>query len=85
LERTLRISKFQLPCHRQGHHPLGVVLDQITQGPIQPGLEHLQGQDIYNLSGQPVSASHHSFCKELPPDIQSKSSLLALKTITLVL
>ena len=29
-------------------------LDQDAQGPIQPGLEHLQGQNIHNLSGQPV-------------------------------
>ena len=25
-------------------------------GPIQPGLEHLQGWDIHNLSGKPVPA-----------------------------
>jgi len=29
-----------IPCHRQGHQP---PLDQAAQGPIQPGLEHLQG------------------------------------------
>jgi len=31
-----------------------------AQGPIQPGLEHLQGRGIHNLSGQPVPAPHHS-------------------------
>jgi len=42
----------QPPC-RQGHQPPHL-LDQVAQGPIQPGLEHLQGQGIHNLSGQPV-------------------------------
>jgi len=27
----------------QGYQPLDQVLDQIAQGPIQPGLKHLQG------------------------------------------
>ena len=48
---------------------------------IQPGLEHLQGQGIHSLSEQPVPAPHHSLGKELPPDIQTKSSLLQIKTI----
>jgi len=30
-----------------------------AQGHIQPGLEHLQGQGIHSLSGQPVPAPHH--------------------------
>ena len=68
------------PPARQGHQPPHL-LDQVTQGPIQPDLEHLQGQDIHNLSGQPVPAPHHSHSKELPPDIQPKSALLQLKTI----
>ena len=41
------------PPARQGHQPPHL-LDQVAQGPIQPGLEHLQGRGIYNLSGQPV-------------------------------
>jgi len=28
------------------------LLDQVAQGLKQPGLEHLQGRGIYNLSGQ---------------------------------
>ena len=40
-----------------------------SQGLIQPGLKHLQGWSIYNLSGQPVSAPHHSLSEKLPPDI----------------
>ena len=59
--------------------PPDLVLDQAAQGPIQRGLEHFQGQSIHSLSGQPVPAPHHSLCKELPPDIQSKSSLPELK------
>jgi len=31
------------PCHRQGHQPPYLVPAQAAQGPIQPGLEHLQG------------------------------------------
>ena len=46
LEGTSRIIKLQPPCHRQGHQPLYFILDQAAQGPTQPGLEHLQGQDI---------------------------------------
>ena len=36
------------------------MLEQVAEGPIQLGLEHLQEQGIHNLSGQPVSAPHHS-------------------------
>ena len=68
------------PPARQGHQPPHL-LDQVAQGPIQPGLEHLQGWGIHNLSGQPVPAPHHYPCKELPPNIQPKSSLFQLKTI----
>ena len=72
------------PPAGQGHQPPHL-LDQVAQGLIQPGLEHLQRQGIYNLSGQPVPAPHHSPGKELSPDIQPKSSLFQLKTIPLVL
>jgi len=69
----------QPPRHRQGHQPPHL-LDQAAQGPIQPGLEHLQGWGIHKLSGQPIPAPHHSCGKELFPDIQPKSSLPQLKT-----
>ena len=36
--------KLQPPRHRQGHQSPYLILDQAAQGPIQPGLEHLQGQ-----------------------------------------
>ena len=34
LEGTPRIKEFQLPCHRQGHQPPGLVLGQVAQGNI---------------------------------------------------
>ena len=43
LEGTSRIMELQPPCHRQGHQPPHLILNQAAQGPIQPGLEHLQG------------------------------------------
>ena len=78
MERTSRIMNLQPPHNRQGHQPPLLILDQAAQGPIQPGLEYLQGWGIHNLSGQLVPAPHHSHSKELPPDIQPKSSHLQL-------
>jgi len=52
-------SRISNPPARQGHQSPHL-LDQAAQGPIQPGLEHLQGRGIYNLSGQPIPAPHHS-------------------------
>ena len=43
LEGTSRIMKLQPPHHRQGHQPPHFIPAQAAQGPIQPGLEHLQG------------------------------------------
>ena len=81
LEETSRIMKLQPPSLMQGHQPPHLILYQAAQGPIQPGLEHLQGWTGYP---QPlwaaVPAPHHSHRKELPPDIQPKPSLLKLKT-----
>ena len=48
------------PCHGQRHLPL----DQVAQSLIQPGLEHSQGEGIYNFSEQPVPVSHHPQSKE---------------------
>ena len=56
LEGTSRIIKLQSPSHRQGCQLLDQVLDQIPQGPIQPGLKYHQREGNYNLSGQPVLA-----------------------------
>ena len=81
--RNIKDHESPIPFHRQGHQHPHLILDQPAQGPIQPCLEHLQGWGIHNLSGQPVPAPHHYHSKELPPDIQPKSSLLQLKTISL--
>jgi len=51
LEGTPRI-KFQPPCHRQDHQHPDLVPDQVAQGSIQTGLQHLQGWGIHGLSGQ---------------------------------
>ena len=76
------IMNLQPPHHRYSHQLPCLILDQAAQGSIQPVLEHLQGWGIHNLSGQPVPAPHYSHSKEIPPDIQHKSSLLQLKTIS---
>ena len=41
---------------------------QAAQGPIQPGLEHLQGQSIHSFSGQPMPVPQCSLSKELHPN-----------------
>jgi len=41
---TPKIIKFQPPSYMQGSQSPGLVLDQVAQGPIQSGLEHLQGR-----------------------------------------
>jgi len=51
LEGTSRIMNLQPSRHRQGHQPPHLTLDHAAQGPIQSGLEHLQGWGIHNLSG----------------------------------
>uniref|UniRef100_A0A8C2SU90 Dynein light chain Tctex-type 2 n=1 Tax=Coturnix japonica TaxID=93934 RepID=A0A8C2SU90_COTJA len=51
-----------LPGRATKHTPL---LDQVAQGPVQPGLEHLQGRGIHNLPGQPVPGPNHSPSEEL--------------------
>ena len=52
LEGTLRIMNLQPPLRRQGHQPSRLIPAQAAQGTIQPGLEHLQGWGIHNLSEQ---------------------------------
>ena len=52
LEGSSRIIKLQTSCHMQGHQPPYLIPDKAAQGPIQLGLEHLQGRGIHSLSGQ---------------------------------
>jgi len=48
------IIKLQPPCQWQGHQPPYLLLAQAAQGPIQPGLEHLQGFKIHIVLSYPV-------------------------------
>ncbi|NXG46609.1 FOXP4 protein, partial [Psilopogon haemacephalus] len=76
--RDLKDQRVPSPlCHRQGHLPL----EQVTQGLIQPGLEHLQGGSSHNLPRQPGPVSHHPHCEELPPNIPFKSPLCQFEPI----
>ena len=65
LEETLKIIRFQPPCHEQGH----LALDQVAQSSIQPGLEHCQGGGIHSFSVQPVPVPHHPQGEEFLPNI----------------
>jgi len=65
--RDLKGHLVQRPCHEQGH----LLLDQVAQSPVQPGLEHCQGWGIDHLSGQPVPGFHHHHLKKCLPYVQS--------------
>jgi len=39
--RDLKDHQAPTPCHRQGHQPPYLILDQAAQGCIPPGPEHL--------------------------------------------
>lgn len=54
LERAWKNISFQAPCHGQVHLPL----EQIAQGPIQPGPEHLQGWGSPSLSAPVLHHLH---------------------------
>jgi len=75
--RDLKDHEAPTPCCRQGHQPPHFLPAQVAQGPIQPGLEHLQG-----WTGHPqplwaaVPAPHHSLGKELA----AKGSRTAIPT-----
>jgi len=60
VERDLKDLLVPIPCHGQGHLPL----DQVTQSPIQHGLEHFQAGGSDNFSVQPVPVSHHPRSKQ---------------------
>jgi len=49
-----------LQPHRQGRQPPHLIPDQAAQGPIQAGLEHLQGWGIHSLSGQLIKSIRNS-------------------------
>lgn len=51
----------------------------------QPRLEHLQGWGIYNLTGKPVPAPHHSLSKNCPLTSNLNLPFFSLKPFPLVL
>ena len=67
------------------YQPPHLIPDQAAQGPIQPGLEHLQGRGIHSLSGQPVPAPNCSLGKELPRIANLNLPSFNLKPFPLVL
>ena len=69
--RDPKDPRVPIPCHRQGRQPPHLILDQAAQGPIQPGLEHLQGWGIHNFSGQPREQSHWKGCAVILTILQS--------------
>jgi len=76
LEGIPRIMKLQPPRHRQGHQPPYLILDQAAQGPIQPGLEHLQGSVVLGFlpcTNKPCSTP---WARELQTKHQSKEGWL---------
>jgi len=50
------------PCPQ----PPLLIPDQAAQGPIQPGLEHLQGWGIHSLSGSPFQHLSTLIVKNFP-------------------
>ena len=78
LEGTLKIISFQSPCRGQGHLPL----DQVTQSPVQLGLEYCQGEGSHSFSGQAVLGPHYPPSEEFLPYIWFKSPLFQLEAIT---
>lgn len=54
-------------------------LDQVTQSPVQPDLEHFQRCCIHKFSGQPVSVTHCTHHKKCLLYAQSKLSLFQFK------
>jgi len=65
------IIKLQLPYRRQGHQPPPLILDQAAQGPVQPGLEHLQGQVstacLGSLFQMPQTSQHRDMSTGVRP------------------
>ena len=83
--RDPMITELQPPCRVQDHQPPHLILVQAAQGPIQPGLDHLQTRGIHSLSGQPIPTPHHSHSKELPPISNLNLPSFSLKPFPLVL
>jgi len=77
LEEALKYHLVRPFCHGQKL----LSLDQVTQSPIQLGLEHFRERDIHNFSGKPVSLPHHPHSEEFLPYIQFTSTLFQFQII----
>jgi len=73
------------PHHRQGHQPPHLIPDQSAKSSIQPGLEHLQGQDIHNLSRQLFQYLTTFMVKNFPLTSNLNLPSFNLKPFSLVL
>ena len=73
-------SRIPNPPVRQGHQPPHL-LDQVAQGLIQSGLEHLQAWGIHNLSGQLFQHLTTVIVKNFPLTSKLNLFLLQLKAI----
>ena len=69
VKRDLKDHQVSTLCCKQGHLSPDLILDQATQDPIQPGLEHLQGQGSHKRSGQPIPGPHFPLSEKLSPDM----------------
>lgn len=77
LEETLKIIQFQTSAIGKGYLPL----DQVAQGPIQPGLDHIQGWGIHNFTGQHILVPYCPLSEEFLPNTSSKYTLFLFKTV----
>uniref|UniRef100_A0A8C3TPT0 Inositol 1,4,5-triphosphate receptor associated 2 n=1 Tax=Catharus ustulatus TaxID=91951 RepID=A0A8C3TPT0_CATUS len=75
LGRDFKEKLIPSPCHGQGH----LLLSQVAQSPIQPGLEHCQGsRGRHSLSGHPVPVSTQpSLLQAEPPHLFQQIVLVA--------
>ena len=61
----------------------GSPLNHVPQHNIQTLVEHLQGQWLHHLSGQPIPVPDHPFREAVFPNIQPEPSLVQLEAIYL--
>jgi len=83
------IIKLQLPYSRKGHKPPPLILDQAAQGPVQPGLEHLQGQVstacLGSLFQMPQTSQHRDMSTGVRPVRRQGIILPACRVLLAVL
>jgi len=67
LAGTPRIIKFQPPCHRQGHQPPDLVLDEVARAPSNLVLSTFRDRASTTSLGSLFQHLTHSLCIELLP------------------